>query len=330
MKIFAYSVRPYDELPAFEALQKQLGFELEWTEDYPSPENAHLARGADGVSIITNPTPAAMLDLYHEAGVRFLSTRSIGYDHIDVAHARRLGMRVSHVTYSPNSVANYTIMLMLMACRKINAIVESGRKQDFTLLGKMGRELSLSTVGVIGTGKIGETLIRHLAGFGCRILAYDLYPKASLAGLCEYTDLDTLYAACDIITVHVPGSASTRHMFDAAAFAKMRPGVIFINCARGMLTDTAALVDAVNGGRVACAMLDTFEAETGLYYQSFEGQDLNNPEWDLLQATPNILLAPHMAFYTEQAVADMVANSVRGLLAFGQGEDTPLEVDYEG
>ena len=330
MKIFAYSVRPYDELPAFESLQKQMGFEFEWTEEYPSPDNVHLAEGADGVSIITNPTPASMLDLYNSAGVRFLSTRSIGYDHIDVAHARKLGMRVSHVTYSPNSVANYTIMLMLMACRKIGTIVESGRRQDFSLLGKMGRELSLSTVGVVGTGKIGETVIRHLAGFGCRILAYDLYPKASLADLCEYTDLDTLCGASDIITVHVPGSSHTRHMFDAGAFAKMKPGVIFINCARGMLTDTAALVNAVNSGHVACAMLDTFEAETGLYYQNFEGRDLNNPEWDMLQATPNILLAPHMAFYTEQAVADMVANSVRGLLAFGEGQKTPLEVDYEG
>ena len=330
MKIFAYSVRPYDELPAFESLQKQLDFEFAWTEDYPSPENVHLAEGADGVSIITNPTPASMLDLYRSAGVRFLSTRSIGYDHIDVAHARELGIRVSHVTYSPNSVANYTIMLMLMACRKIGSIVESGKRQDFSLFGKMGRELSLSTVGVVGTGKIGETVIRHLAGFGCRILAYDLYPKDSLAGLCEYTDLDTLYGSSDIITVHVPGSAHTRHMFDAEAFARMKPGVIFVNCARGMLADTAALVDAVNSGRVSCAMLDTFEAETGLYYRNFEGTDLNNTEWDLLQATPNILLAPHMAFYTEQAVADMVANSVRGLLAFGEGRETPLEVDYEG
>ena len=110
----------------------------------------------------------------------------------------------------------------------------------------------------------------------------------------------------------------------------MKPGVIFINCARGMLTETAALVDAVNSGRVACAMLDTFEAETGLYYQNLEDRNLNNPEWDLLQATPNVLLAPHMAFYTEQAVADMVANSVRGLLAFGAEQPTPLEVDYEG
>ncbi|MBR6206380.1 MAG: lactate dehydrogenase [Oscillospiraceae bacterium] len=330
MKIFAYSMRPYDELPAFEALQKQLGFEFAWTEEYPSPENVHLAEGADGVSIITNPTPASMLDLYRSAGVRFLSTRSIGYDHIDVAHARKLGMRVSHVTYSPNSVANYTIMLMLMACRKIGTIVESGKRQDFSLLGKMGRELSLSTVGVIGTGRIGETVIRHLAGFGCRILAYDLYPKTSLEGLCEYADLDTLYGACDIITVHVPGSAHTRHMFDAEAFAKMKPGAIFINCARGMLVDTAALLDAADSGRIAYAMLDTFEAETGMYYHNFEGRDLDNPEWAALQAAPNILLAPHMAFYTEQAVADMVANSVRGLLAFGEGKETPLEVDYEG
>ena len=146
MKIFAYSVRPYDELPAFEALQKQLGFEFAWTEEYPSPENVHLAEGADGVSIITNPTPASMLDLYRGAGVRFLSTRSIGYDHIDVAYARKLGMRVSHVTYSPNSVANYTIMLMLMACRKIGTIVESGKRQDFSLLGKMGRPATPRTL----------------------------------------------------------------------------------------------------------------------------------------------------------------------------------------
>ena len=326
MKLFAYSVRTEFEKECVKKEAARLGAEVTVTEEYPCTENAELAKGYDGISIITNPLDAELLDRFYELGVRAVSTRSIGYEHIDVEYAKKLGMRVANVSYSPNSVANYTIMLMLMACRKLPYIMKKDEVQDFSLSGKMGKELSLCTVGVIGTGKIGETVIAHLSGFGCRILAYDLYEKEPVKQYAEYVDLDALYRESDIITIHVPGMEENRHMISDDAFAKMKDGVILINAARGMVMDSEALMRALDSGKVGYAALDTIEDERGLYYLNHEGVVLGNRERSLLKGYSNVLLLPHMAFYTDQAISDMVGNSIRALAAFARGEDSPFEV----
>lgn len=326
MKIFAYALRPYDEQAYFEQICQANGVEYGFTSEYPSLDNVELARGYDAITIITNLMYPEILDRFHEVGVKYIATRSIGYDHIDVAYANSIGIRATHVSYSPNSVANYTIMLMLMACRKIDYIMEKAKVNDFGLQGKMGRELSLSTIGVIGTGKIGEAVVRHLSGFGCRILAYDLYEKDSIKEIATYVSLDTLYRESDIITLHVPGLEENYHMINAETFAKMKDNVILINAARGMLVDTDALIDALNSGKVDFAALDTFEDEQGLYYLNFEQKPLDNKTLALLKGMPNVLLSPHMAFYTDQAVSDMVGNAIKGLLYFEKEEENPFEV----
>lgn len=329
MKIFAFALREYDELKYMEDYSKELGFEYGYTSDYPSMDNLELARGYDAVTIITNPMTPEILDKFKEMGIKYIATRSIGYEHIDVKHCKKIGIRASHVTYSANSVANYTIMMMLMACRKINYILKKADLNDFDLEGKMGKELSLCTVGVIGTGKIGETLIRHLQGFGCEILCYDLYKKDSLEGLCTYVDLETLYKKSDIVTLHVPATSSNYHMIDKTSIDMMKDDVIIVNAARGTLIDTDALVDALASGKVGAAALDTFEAEKGLYYLDFEKQRLFNHDMAVLKSFPNVIFSPHMAFYTDQAVSDMVGNAVKGILLFEKDTDNPFEVSYE-
>ena len=198
-------MREFDELKYYEECRKKYGITFDYTTAYPDMDNVALAEGCDGVSVITNPIGKEMLRAFSERGVKYLSTRSIGYEHIDVEEAYRLGIRVCHASYSPNSVANYTIMLMLMACRNIEYILQKSGVQDYSLGGKIGKELSLCTVGVIGTGRIGERLIEHLSGFGCRILAYDLCEKDSVKRYAEYVELDRLYRESDIITLHIPG-----------------------------------------------------------------------------------------------------------------------------
>lgn len=326
MKIFAYALREYDEKAYMEKVCKDLGVEFAYTSDYPSLENVSLAEGYEAITIITNPMYPEILDRFHEIGVKYIATRSIGYDHIDVAYAHKLGMKICHVTYSPNSVANYTIMMMLMACRKIDYIMQKANLQDFSLKGKIGKELSLCTVGVVGTGQIGEAVIRHLSGFGCKILAYDLYQKESLKEIVEYVDLDTLYHKSDIVTLHVPGFDENYHMIDQESIQKMKDGVIFINAARGMLVDTEALIEGLESGKIAYAALDTFENERGLYYLDFERELLKNRDFQMLKAMPNVMLSPHMAFYTDQAVSDMVGNAVKGLLLCETEEVNPFEV----
>ena len=326
MKIFFFALREYDELRFVEEFSRKYDFTYDYTSAYPTVENADLAKGYDALSIITNPMYPELLDRYAELGIKYISTRSIGYDHIDLVHAKKLGMGIAHVTYSPNSVANYTIMLILMATRNMPFIMKQADNQNFALKGKMGKELSLSTVGIIGTGKIGETVARRLKGFGCRILANDIYPKESLNGIVEYVDLDTLYSQSDIITLHAPGLPENHHMINAAAIAKMKDGIILVNAARGSLIDTQALIDALENKKVGFAALDTLEAESGLYYLNFEQEIMANRDRAILKTFPNVILSPHMAFYTEQSVSDMVENSIRGLLDFEKDGERPFEV----
>lgn len=321
MKIFFYALRQYDELKYVEKFAQQYNFEYEYTSDYPSLDNVELAKGYDAISIITNPMYPEILDAFQAAGVKYISTRSIGYEHIDVKHAHSIGMRVSHVVYSPNSVANFTIMLMLMACRNMPWIMKKADCQDYSLKGKVGKELSASTVGIIGTGNIGKTVIKHLSGFGCRMLAYSLYEDEEVKKYAEYVSLDKLLEESDIITLHVPGNAENTHLLDAEAFKKMKDGVIIVNTARGLIIDTKALLDSLKSGKIGFAALDTFEGETGLYYLNKETERLDNDNMALLKSFPNVILSPHMAFYTEQAVSDMVENSIKGLLGFESGED---------
>lgn len=326
MKIFAYSLRPYDELGYLDALSRELGFEYKWTAEYPTLENAGLAAGADGVCIITNPMTAELLDRYHELGVRGIATRSIGYEHIDVAHARKLGIRVAHAAYPPEGVADYAIMLMLMALRKVKLVLRHAEAQDFTLEGKIGRSLSSCTVGVVGTGAIGACVVRQLRGFGCRVLACDPVEKDELAGLVSYVGLHELLAASDVVTLHAPGLPENRHMIGARELSLMRPGAILVNAARGSLVDTAALLDALESGHLGGAALDTIENESDLYYLDKGCDVLPNRDRAALMALPNVVVTPHMAFYTAEDVEGMVRSNVEALLAFAAGADTPYEV----
>ena len=325
MKIFFYALREYDEKKYVEKFAEQYSFEYGFTSDYPSLDNVELAEGYDAISIINNPMYPEILDAFHNKGIKYISTRSIGYEHIDIKYAHSIGMRAAHVVYSPNSVANYVIMLMLMACRNMPWIMKKADCQDYSLKGKVGKELSTSTVGVIGTGNIGKTVVKHLSGFGCRILAYSCYEDEEVKKYAEYVSFDELLTNSDIITLHVPGNAENTHLIDEAAFKKMKDGVIIVNTARGLIVDTQALIAALKSEKVGFAALDTFEGEAGLYYLNKETEKLDNDNMAVLKSFPNVILSPHMAFYTEQAVSDMVENSIKGILGLANG-DNSLEV----
>ena len=326
MKIFFFALREYDEKGFLEECAQKYGFEYGYTSQYPNMDNLDLAKGFDGVSIITNPIGPEMLDKMKANGNRYLTTRSIGYEHIDVAYAYKIGIKVAHVTYAPESVADYTIMMMLIACRNMPYIMKKSDVQDFSLKGKIGKEISASTIGVLGTGNIGATVVRHLSGFGCRILMNDVYEKEELKAYGEYTDKDTVYRESDIITLHVPALKENYHMIGEEAIGRMKDGVIIVNCARGSLIDSEAMIAAIESGKIGFAALDTIENEAGLYYLDRSGDRLSNRERAALMAFPNVFLTPHMAFYTARTVFDMINNACVGLLNFESGADNPFEV----
>lgn len=326
MRIFVYNMREFDELPYFEKFCKENSVKFEYTTEAPTIDNLKLAKGFDVIDIITTPVNKQMIDKMEQYGIKCIATRTIGYEHIDYEYAKSAGIGVIHISYSAASVADYTIMMMLLGCRKMKNNLERAAIQDFSLKGKLGKELHNCTVGIIGTGRIGKTVIKNLSGFGCRILAYDVKESEDVVDLVEYVPLEKLYKTCDIISLHAPATPESFHMIDDKAIKQMKDGVILINCARGSLIDTEALIRGVEKRKIGFAGLDVIENETGLYYYNRQGEPLHNPQLAILKSYANVLVTPHTAFYTDEAVSDMVENSIIFAKAFMNGKKTPFEV----
>lgn len=326
MQVTVFSCRKYDELPEFERNAEELELKLVITNEIPTLDNVHLVEGSRCVVITTTPIGKALMKAYYDKGVRYIVTRCIGYDHIDVAAAKELGITVANTPYGPDGVGDYTVMLIIMAMRHMKAIMARNAVQDYTLRGLLGKELKNMTVGVIGTGRIGQTVMRNLTGFGCNMLCYDIYPNDSAAKYGEYVSLDTLFREADIITLHAPITEDNFHMIDAEALAKMKQGVIIVNTGRGGLIDSKALVDAVESGKVGAAALDVIENEFDLNYYDKKCDVLTNRELALFRSYPNVIVSHHMAFYTNNYLKTIVGDSLRGCKAFMTGAENPWVV----
>lgn len=328
MKIFIYAMREFDEKKFFDQLSEEFGFEYSYTTTYPSPENVSLTEGFDAVILTPCDLTHAVIDKMKENGVKCIATRSIGYDHIDLNYVKDLGMGASCVAYAPETVADYSIMMMLMCCRNICHILKRADVQDFSLKGKIGKDICDCTVGIIGTGRIGQTVIKHLSGFGCKILAYDIYPNKEMEQYAEYVSLEDLYKNADIISLHAPATAANYHLLNKEAFDRMKDGVIIVNTARGTLIDGFALIDALESGKIGHAALDVWEQESGMIYVNRMGDPIANREYALLRSFPNVILAPHTAFYTEKAVNSMAYNAVKCVHDMFSNTENPLVLVY--
>jgi len=326
MKIFVYAMREFDELPVAKQLSKEIGVEFDYSTSHPTMETIELARGCEAVSCTPCVLTDEMLEKFAEVGVKYFTTRSIGYDFVNLQKVKELGMRLSNVSYPPSGVANYAIMMMLMCLRRMPYIMKTADVQDFTLRGKIGKDISGCTVGVIGTGRIGATVIRHLSGFGCRLLAYDLYPNEEVKKYAEYVSLDELYAQCDVITLHAPATDANYHMISDNAIAKMKDGVCIVNTARGQLIDTDALIRGLYSKKIGSAALDVMEKENGLYYFDRKADLIDNTQMAVLRSFPNVILSPHTAFYTEEVVACMLGCNFCSLSNYENGLEDPQEI----
>lgn len=326
MKMAIYSCRP-DERGLFEKYGKELGVDLVFSSRRADLANAALAEGCQGVSVITKPVGRELIDLWHGYGVKVISTRTVGYEHVDYRYAAKLGIGVSNVSYTPHTVAEYTVMAILMTIRKMKTILTRYMVQDFSLEQVRGRELCHMTVGVIGTGQIGETVIRNLSGFGCRILAYDIVEKDSVRAWGEYVPLETLYRESDIITLHTPATEQTMHMINEESIGAMKDGVCIINMARGSLIDTDALIRGLESGKVGAAALDVIEKEGEIYYKDFKYAPAGHHQMAVLQSMPNVLMTPHTAFFTNEAVGDMIRYSIESCLNTAMGRPDRFRIN---
>jgi D-specific alpha-keto acid dehydrogenase len=298
-----------DEAVLFREMAPRFGVLPTITEAPPSEATSELACGNRCISVshktpITNSTLLAL----SQAGVRYISTRSIGCNHINVKYAESVGISVETVYYSPDSVADYTVMLMLMAVRNAKSIISRAALHDYRLNDVRGKELRDLTVGVIGTGRIGAAVIDRLRGFGCRIVAYDNEnrPKTSA----DYIPLDDVLEQSDIVTLHTPLNPDTHHLLNRQRIAQMKRGAFIINTGRGSLIDTEALIVALESGRLGGAALDVLEEEEGIFYADCRNKPIES-HWLLrLHNLTNVLISPHTAYYTEHALVDTVENTI--------------------
>lgn len=327
MKLFAYGVRPYDELALFQKLAQEYGFEFGYTQEHLTEATLEYCRGYSQISCLVKPIKQALIRALKEQGVKGLATRTIGYDHIDLESARKHGIRIAHAAYPPDGVANYAIMLMMMALRRTCFSYRQTQAQNFSLPGNMGRDISSVTVGVVGTGSIGATVIHNLSAFGSNILAYDPFPESAITQYAELVSFEDLLQRSDVITLHAPATHENYHMFNEETFAQMKPDAIIVNTARGSLIDTEALISALEQKRLGGAALDTLEHELEIIYTDRSQDILSQRNRAILAAFPNVIITPHLAFYTQENVDCMVRSTTEALLAFEHNNDTPYEVN---
>lgn len=313
--ITAYGCGPH-ETRLFRELAARLGVTVTIAEEALSRDNVELAAGTRCISVGHKARiDDSLLLALSTVGVEYVSTRSIGDNHIDVAYAASIGIRVGTVSYSPDSVADYTLMLMLMTLRHATSVVRRADAHDYRLHDVPGRELRDLTVGVVGTGRIGAAVIDRLRGFGSRVVAHDVRRTTAA----DYVSLDELLRVSDIVTLHTPLTPETHHLLDHRRLGRLKPGAVIVNTGRGPLIDNAALVAALESGRLGGAALDVVEGEEGVFYADCRDRPLTRTSLMRLQALPNVLISPHTAFFTDHALADAVEDSLTHCLTYENG-----------
>lgn len=310
MKMIAFAVEQA-ERKIFERFCGDYGIELTMIFEKPGMENLCLTEGMDCINVLSDVvlTPE-MWDRYQKNGVRMAVTRTIGMEHMNREYAESIGIPVRNITYSPASVADSAVMMMLMSLRHVKAAMSRYAGQDYTMAGLRGREMHNMTVGIIGAGRIGITTARELSGFGCKILYWNRTEKPEMEGIGEYVPLERLLAESDIVSLHIASNEETYHFINHETIGKMKTGAVLVNTARGPLVDNEALIEALESGKLGGAALDVFDGDRYIYYRDHKNEVVGHRQMAILNAMPNVLMLPHMAYFTDQAVEDMVHNSL--------------------
>lgn len=320
MKFAIYEMRR-DEVAIFRDLAAKYKVDLVEIEDMLDENSISLAQNCQGIGILGQSIlNDVVLEQLRKEGIQNIITRTVGYNHIDLEYAKKLGMKIGNAFYDPNGVADFTIMLMLLCIRNYKPALWRGQVNDYSLDGLLGREMRNLTVGILGTGRIGQQVIENLIGFGCKILAYNIPEIHEVKKHVKYVSLDELYRNCDMISVHLPLTEKTHHMIDKNAIDRMKDGVILINAARGELMDIQALIDGIENRKIGSLGLDVVENEAEIYHRDRKTDIIQNKEMAYLRQFPNVVMTQHMAFYTDASVLSMAKYTIEGLVSFCNNE----------
>lgn len=317
MKIAFYSTKPYDRI-WFEPLAKEYGFSLHFMEVPCNEETIFMAAGYDAICVFVNDyVNKQMIEKLYDMKVKAILLRSAGYNHVDIKAAEDKIAVLRVPSYSPEAVAEYATALLLSVNRFTHKAY--GRTRDFNMSinGLMGRDLHNKTAGIIGTGKIGQAMIRILEGFGMSVLAYDPYPVKGLD--VEYVSLDELMKKADVISLHCPLTKETKHLINKKAISKMKDNVYLINTSRGALIDTEALIEGLLSKKFAGVGLDVYEEEEGVFYEDRSNDIMEDDLLARLTTFPNVIITSHMGFFTREAMQSIAVETLENAYALENG-----------
>ena len=330
MQVCVYSAKRYD-VESFERMNAATGqrHALHFVASRLEEGTTALAEGHEAVCAFVNDDLGAdVIAALVDKGVRFLALRCAGYNHVDLTAAVARGLTVVRVpAYSPNAVAEHTLALVLALNRRIPRAYNRVRDGNFSLEGLLGFDLARKTVGVIGTGNIGRLVARMLWHLRCEIVAHDPYPDPALQELgVRYESLDVLLTTSDVISLNCPLTPETHHVIDAAAIARMKPGVMIVNTGRGALIDTTAVIDGLKSGHIGSLALDVYEEEGALFFEDRSDEVIVDDVFARLLVFPNVLITAHQAFLTREALAAIAETTLGNLDDLAAGRPCPHEV----
>ncbi len=317
MKIAFYSTKPYDKI-WFEPMAKEYGFQIDFFENSCNEQTIFMAKGYDAICIFVNDyVNAKMIEELYGLQVKAVLLRSAGYNNVDIKAAEGKVAVLRVPSYSPEAVAEFAMALLLTVNRMTHKAYNRTREFNMSLNGLMGMDLYQKTLGVVGTGKIGQAMIRIFNGFGAKVVCYDPYPVKGLNA--EYVSLEALFEMSDVISLHCPLTADTKHMINRETIAKMKTGVYLINTSRGGLIDTEALIDAMLEKKFGGVGLDVYEEEEGVFYEDKSGEIMTDDNLARLMTFPNAIVTSHMGFFTKEAMQEIAKVTLENAYAVENG-----------
>ncbi|MCL2444648.1 lactate dehydrogenase [Candidatus Saccharibacteria bacterium] len=325
MKIIAYNTNQ-DETPYYNQFSRELGVEYVTTTSSLTEETVSLAEGCDALTdfLPDKSYTEEIVSRLSEYGIKYISLRTAGYDGVNPDLLARYNIKLSNVpAYSPAAIAEFTVALTLTLFRNLQIVLPRVKTQDFLRTGMVGKEIGKQTVGIIGTGKIGLETAKIFKGFGARVIAYDIFPDDTAREVVEYKNtLDELYAESDIISLHIPLLPGNRHLINSSTIAKMKDGVYIINTARGGHIEPESLLNALLTKKVAGAAFDVYDFRGhDIFGQGKEGEILTDSIFRELFSLPNVVITPHIAYNTDEALRNIVKISTENILEFMQTGD---------
>ncbi|MBN3852152.1 MULTISPECIES: 2-hydroxyacid dehydrogenase [unclassified Paraburkholderia] len=331
MDIAVFSAKPYDR-EFLNAANAGHGHKLRYLDDPLNEDTVGLAAGHRAICIFVNDkADAGILETLARGGTELVALRCTGFNNVDLKAAADIGIKVVRVVdYSPNSVAEHAVALLMAINRKVHRAYNRTRDFNFALDGLMGFDLCGKTVSVIGTGKIGRAFARIMVGFGCDVIGYDAYPSPEFEALGgRYGQPGEIGLNADIVSLHCPLTPQTYHVINADTLARAKRGALLINTSRGGLIDTEAALAALKSGQLGGLAIDVYEQEADVFFRDLSGTIIDDDVLQRLMTFPNVIVTGHQAFLTREAVSTICETTLRSIAEFEQGQPLTNEIHAE-